>query len=1075
MSWLIALLLVVQGFAQTKTVTGQVTDAEGEGLPGVSVIIKGTNSGTITDAGGNFSISVDQGAVLVFQSVGMVSQEVTVGAQSVLTVSLDEDTEALDEVIVTAQGIERKKEALGFAVSSIDKDALEDRTEGDLGRALRSKAAGVQITQQSGISGSGTSIVIRGFSSITGGNQPLFIVDGVPFNADQNSSGGNTGNFSDGTNNGSSRFLDLDPNNIEDIQILKGLAAATLYGSAGRNGVILITTKAGSSTKKNTKADISVSQGFFVNEIASMPDYQDSYGNGFDQVFGWFFSNWGPSFNETGLAGWSSDASVDENGNLPHPYSQYSNPALRAAFPQFQDGQPGNAYPYVPYDNVEDFFRKGMVYSTSVSARGRSKDGKSVYNASFGYLSDEGFTPNNKLDRLNFSLGGRTQLSNNVTINGTFNFSRTEYFTPPVASSLGNGATGNGSSVFGHLFFTPRSIDLMGLPFENPVDGSSVYYRNGNDIQNPRWTAENAFVSQLTLRSYGTIGATYNITPNLFVNYRLGYDLYSERNESGQHKGGVEGPLTGQYRTFDNINRIWDHTFTINGQYNFGERFGLSFNVGANARSNELERQGVTSQNQLVFGVFRHFNFDTQTQIQETFDRNIFGFFAQTELSYNNYLFLTLAGRQDYVSNFSEDNNSLFYPSVSTSFLLTEAIPGITSTNGLNLVRIRLGYGTSAGFGSDRSYPIANTLNLSSQDFQDTNGAVIASNSSGTRLGNPDLQPERVREVEVGLEARGWDNRVSFDLTWFRRSSQDQIVQRPLDPSTGYTNTLVNVGEIVTRGWEIEGNIDIFRTNEVTWNVGANFTRFRNEVTDLGNVADNIQITGFAGGRGNYAVEGRPLNVILGTRIQRTDDGEFLVNSVGDYVEENGLFEIGDPNPDYILNISSRVSYKGFTFNMLWNYRQGGDVYSATVATLLGRGLTTDTEDRLQTFILPGVRELADGSTVPNDLQINNSSYYFNNILFGPEELQVWDGTTIRLQEISLSYDFPKKWLDKTPFGSVTIVGSGFNLWYKAVNVPDGTNFDPNVAGTGAGNGQGIDFLNGPSSRRYGGTIKFTF
>ena len=478
----------------------------------------------------------------------------------------------------------------------------------------------------------------------------------------------------------------------------------------------------------------------------------------------------------------------------------------------------------------------------------------------------------------------------------------------------------------------------------------------------------------------------------------------------------------------------------------------------------------------MVFGTFRHFNFSAQNPFQNTENQNIVGFFGQAEFDYNGYLFVTLAGRNDAVSNFAEDNRSLFYPSVSAALILSDLVPSITSNNILNLVKLRAGFGTSAGFRT--GYPISSNLDLLAREFIDPAGNVVSANTTGNQLGNPDLKPERQEELEFGIEARGWDNRVSLETSFYTRTSTDLIVRRPLDPSTGYTTTFTNIGEILNVGLELDLGVDVVRNSQVTWNIRGNFTTFRSEVKDLGNDTDDINIAGFSN-RGNFAVEGKPLGIMLGSRIQRTPDGDFEVNGAnGRYVEEEGNFEIGNPNPDFTFNIINGVTYKGFTLSAVVNWVQGGDIWSSTVAALLGRGLTTDTEDRRETFILPGV--VNTGTTdepvfVPNDRQINNSSFYFSNVLFGPDELQVYDATVVRLQELSLSYSLPKAILESTPFGNVTLTASGFNLWYDAVNIPDGTNFDPNVAGLGVGNGQGFDYLNGPSSRRYGGTIKFTF
>ena len=1080
--------------AQDKSLSGQIVGEDGAGLPGVNVVVKGTTTGTITDFDGNYRLSVPQDAsTLVFTYIGFATQEVEIGARSVIDVTMSVDVTELQEVVVTAQGIQRKKEALGFAVSSVSADEVADKTEGDVVRSMRSKASGVQITQQSGLSGSGTNVVIRGYTSITGDNQPLFIVDGVPFNTGTNLSQG-AGNsddrsnleFADGANNGSSRFLDLDPNNIEDISILKGLAASTLYGQQGRNGVVLITTKGGASGNVNKKMDITVTQSVFANEIASLGNYQNQFGNGFNAVFGWFFSNWGPGFFRDGLAGWGADGTIDDQGNLEHPYSGFTNPALTAAFPEFQSG-PGNVYPWQSYKPTERFYKTGTVANTSVNVRGRSNDGNSTFNVNFGYLDDEGFLPGNELERINFGIGGSTKLANNFTFNSTMNLSRTDFVAPPMSASVGNGAVdfANGgipvsAAVNGHVPFTPRSVDLAGLPFQNPITGGSVYYRTGNDIQNPNWTVANAFNGQVVNRVYGSTGAVYQLNDNLNVAYRIGYDIFTEDNSTGQNVGGLDGFVTGGYRTFSNTNTIWDHTFTVNGAYDLNESLRLSFNVGATSRRNVLDRQGVTSQNQLAFGIFRHFNFTTQSPIQFRSEQNIIGLFGQAEFDYNGYLFVTIAGRNDAVSNFAENNRSLFYPSISAAFILSDVMPEITNNPVLDMVKLRAGFGTSAGFRG--GFPIASTLDLNPQAFTTPGGGILSANTTGTLLGNPDLKPERQEEFELGAELKGWNNRVSLDLSWYRRASTDLIVQRPLDPSTGFTNTFTNVGEVINKGVEIDLGVEVLSINDFTWNVRSNFTSTTSEVTDLGDGVTQINIAGLST-RGNFAVEGEPLGVMFGQRSLRNEDGDVVINNVGSIVVDGGISKIGNPIPDFTLNFSNNLRYKDFSLNFVFNHVQGGDVWSATVGALPGRGVSIDSRDRVKTFIIPGARNIGTAENpnwIKNDVQVVNSTYFFSNLMSGnpgnnPDELQVIDGTTLRLQEVSLSYSLPQSIVENTPFGSVTFTASGFNLWYEAFNAPKGTNFDPNAAGLGVGNGQGFEFLNAPSSRRYGGTLKFTF
>ena len=1068
------LALIVQiTFAQEKTVSGMVTDQDGLPLPGVNIVVEGTTNGTQTDFDGNYAITAASGQTLLFTYIGQKNERQQVGAGNTINVQMSEDAQALEEVVVTAQGIKREKKALGYAVTSVGAEQLQDRAEGDVARVLSGKAAGVNITAAGGAAGSATNVVIRGLNSFSGNNQALFIVDGVPFANDTNQQG----DFIAG-NTGGSRFLDLDPNNIANIEVLKGLSAATLYGTQGRNGVILITTKAGSTTTGPKKTEITISQSYFANEIASTPDYQDDYGNGFDQAFGWFFSNWGPSFQEGGTAGWGAQSAIDANGTLAHPYSTASSATgIPQAFPEFA----GARYDWKPYDSFEEFFRPGNTLNTNINISGSSDDGNTSFNANIGYLNDEGFTPGNSFDRLNVSLGGVAKLSNKFTIRGTMNYARSNVFTPPVAASRGNGT--DGLSVYGNVFFTPRSVDLMGLPFENPIDGSSVYYRQNNSIINPRWTAKNVVYNQDTNRFNWNLSADYEINDNLNVNWRTGLDFYNERNINSSNKGGVEfnSAIFGFLQTYDNNNRIWDHFVSLNGNYDISEKLGVSFTAGATARSDFYDRSGVGSTGQIVFGVKRHFNYENQTPIQFSRKRNIVGILGSAIFDYDDYLFLNVSARRDWVSNFQSANNNITYPGASVSFLPTNAFRGIKSENGLNFLKLRASYGTSANFDTNSAYPTVGFTEQNTQIFNDPiGGGLLTTNQVAGFRANPDLKPELLEELEFGVETKLWKNRISLDFTYFKKTTNDLIVQQPLAPSTGFTVTQSNVGEIQNEGFEADFGIDLVRSENFSWNSRVNFYADNPIVTEQDQ--DQIFYAGsLAEGGGlfrgsNVAQKGKSLGSIVGTAIQRDDNGNFLVNSAGNYQvaeqDADGLAPIvGDAVADYTMNFINTLRYKSLSLNFQINHTAGGDMLSSTVATLLGRGLIVETADRLGTYILPGVK--ADGSV--NNTQINNSTYYFSNLLFGPTETRIYDASVIRLQEVSLTYALPTKFLEKTPFGQLTFTVQGFNLWYDAYNMPDGANFDPNVQGVGVGNGQGFDFINGPSARRYGFTVKASF
>ena len=1054
---MLLLALVTQiTFAQERTVSGTVSDNAGMPLPGVSVLVKGSKTGTQTDFDGKFSIKASANQVLIFSYIGMKTQEVAANSTS-LNVKLKDDSVELETVMVTAQGIKREKKALGYAVSEIKAADIEQRAEGDVARVLSGKASGVIINQTSGISGSGTSINIRGLNSISGNTQPLFIVDGVPFSGDTNA----TGNFADG-NSGSSRFLDLDPNNIANVNILKGYAATTLYGTAGRNGVILVTTKGGQAKKGPKKTEITLNQSLFFNEIASMPDFQNDFGNGFDQAYGNFYSNWGPGFYEKGLGGWAAAGSgIGSDGTIKHPYDRA---ALAAVFPEYQ----GLRIPYkAATNNVKDFFRIGSVINTSLNVAGGSDDGNNNFNINFGNLSDEGFTPGNKLKRTSFSLGGRAKLTNKFTASGTMNFSKTDFLTPPVARSNGSGVQGGGLSIYADVFYTPRNVDLQNWPYQHPITGANLSYRSGNDILNPYWTLNNSFVNQVTNRTFGNAALTYDLNDNIKLNYRVGYDFYNERNTVATNIGAPRGPVQGSLRTYDNNNMIWDHNVMINGNYSLTDKLNLNFTAGATSRAESFDRQGVSSVGQQVYGILRHYNFGTQSPIQYSEQRNIVGLYGTAEFDYNKYLYVTLSSRQDWVSNTFE--NTILYPSASASFIATEAFPSIKSVKGLNYLKIRTGYGTSAGFAP--SYPVANTLESSARDFSDVNGVVNAAQSGSSSLGNASLRPELLREIEFGFDSKFFDNRISLNASYFKRFTTDLITSTPIANSTGYLNTFTNIGELEGNGIEIDLDIHAIKNdkNGFNWELGANFFKGEMIVTDLGDL-EKVTVAGFTN-LGNQAIEGEQLGVMVGSRIKRDANNNYVVNSTGSYEIEAGPFIIGNPNPDFTLNTNSTMSYKNFNFSFLISYVSGGDIYSGTSSALLARGLTSETANRVNTFVLPGVK--ADGSK--NDIQINNSDYYFTNIGFGPDELSVFDGSVIRLNEVSLGYTLPSKLIEKTPFGSISFNVAGYNLYYNAFNTPKGVNFDPNVIGTGVGNGRGFDFLNGPSGKRYGFSIKATF
>lgn len=1059
---LILILTLLASFtmrAQERTVSGKVTDETDQGLPGVTVLLKGTLQGVPSDADGSYKISVSSpDDILIFKFLGYVTQEVKVGNQTTVNVKLLPAVTDLAEVVVTAYGIPQEKASLGYGVASLDKGSLQARSEKDVARLLRGKATGVDITQTSGMAGSGTNVIIRGYSSITGSNQPLFIVDGIPFNSDTN----NDGSFAGGGGAASSRFLDLDPNTIENVSILKGLSATVLYGEAGRNGVILITTKNGSAGGNAEKGfEISLTQQASATKVANLPDYQNTYGNGFSGDFGWFYSTWGPSFDTRGSNNIAADGTID------HPYDKSRS---RGAFPEFI----GARYDYKPYESVEGFFEDpGITLNTSLSLQKNLGNGSSI-SASYSYLDDAGFTPNlddqrgggasNYQKKNNFGIGAQTKLDNGITLKGTFNYVESEIRRPITNPAFG----GAGDGLFAAILFTPRSIDLMNLPYQSPIDGSSVYYRAGGDIENPIWGLNNKWDIENVERFFANIEIGFKLTEWANFQYRLSLDNYTQVSERKVNRGSGRGDNDGYFNT-NRRTSVWkDHVANILINKKLNEDLSLTGLVGFNYRAQSLNYNSTASSNQLVYGLFAHDKFIATTGATSLVEEYTAGVYANATLSYKDYVYATVSARNDWTSTLEDANRSILYPSASLSFLPFEAIPSLQNNGVIDFAKFRLGYGTSAGYPSP--YRTRSVLNASTNVFVGPTGAQLNTNSVSARLGNPDLMPETHKELEFGIEAQFFKNRIGLDLSIYDKTSEDLIIDLPLDPATGYTVTTTNGATVSNKGVELGLNLTPIRKRGWDWTMTLNYTKNVSEVEKIVDGVDQVIIAGYTT-LANVARVGQPYGVMLGSDFVRDANGTLVVNGQGSYQTSSALDIIGDPNPDFSANWINTVAWKGFSFGFQWSYISGGDLYSSTVASLMARGNTSDTDfDRFQPIVLPGVK----GDGTPNDIQSYAGDTFFD-AYFGADKGSVFDATVIRLREVSLSYAFPKSLLSKTPFGSAGISLIGENLFFKAPNFPPGINFDPEVLSLGVGNGRGFDFRTAPTAKRYGVTLNLTF
>lgn len=1067
----LAALSVVQGVAQTRSVSGRVTDrTTGEGLPGVTVLLKGSNNGISTNSDGTYTLTVPAGdGTLVFSSIGFITVERPIGTDTQINVGLAADTKQLSEVVVTALGIQRESRAIGYAVSEIQSQQVVQKSEPDVLRTLQGKVAGVNIVGSSGAPGSSTRIVIRGNTSLNGNNQPLFVVDGVPYNNDVTASDNTLVRGSSYSN----RAADIDPNNIESINVLKGMAAAALYGNRGANGVILITTKTGSRGKADKGIRVGYSSSYSIEKIASLPEYQNKYGAGANFTQSAANGSWGPAFG-------SAQAPAD----VLHPLSGI------AAFPEFQ----GARYPYQAFENnVKDFFNTGKLFENSVNVTAASDN--ATFSTVLSRSEQEGMIPESKFNRTSLSAGGSGHF-NKLRIGANLTYTNSDQRGPQLGA---NNAIGN-ASVMGRLLFIPRSLDLTGLPYINPLTRGPVLGWLTGQADNPYWSTEyNGYTSRVD-RLSTSANASYDILKWLNLSFVGGLNTYNDNRRSFIRPGSVGASGTGEIIQDAITNTELEATTLLTVNHNLTEDFSLKAILGHNVNQRQYQSTSVIGSQYLLFDIDDIQNTKTQSQFGSGFSkRRIFGVFGDVTLGYKDIVYVNATARNEWTSTLAKNNRSFFYPSISTSIIFTEAL-GMQSDI-LNMGKLRAGY---AKAGKDASpYQLNSRFALNPTfgnnaagfgfPFTPTGGTTPVSGAaiSGV-IGNPALTPEFSKELEVGTDLNFFKDRIVLSATYYDKRSTAQIANVPLPYATGFTSLVTNFGEISNKG--IEGSLTLIPVDAggFRWTSFTTFTRNRNIVEELTEGVEQVAVAAnyFSGGVQAIHKAGQPYGMIYGTKAARDPEtGKVLINpSTGTMIPTTTTDVIGNPNPDYLLGFTNTFTYKGFTFESVVDFRKGGDVYSTTVATLLGRGVTKDTEDREKTVVIDGVYgnantqlplKNADGSSIPNSTAISLNDYYFgagSAALSGPAEFSIFDATTVRLREVTLGYTLPTTLLQKTPFRGVTLSLSGRNLWWFSPNVPKYTNFDPetNTYG-GASNAQGFEYTNAPTARRYGVNLRVNF
>ncbi len=1030
---LLSAFVLVSAQAQ-RTVKGTVTDAESGGpLEGVQVVVQGTTVGKFTDAGGNYSLLVPaEGQTLVFSYVGKLKQEIAINGQSTIDVRMGEDVLQLEEVVVTAIGIEREKKSLGYAVQEVDGEAIVGSQEVNLMNALSSKVAGLQVNSSNGMPGAGSYILLRGSTSFRDINQPLIVIDGVPIDNSTNATGdpnnGSRNNNLQGVTN-SNRGIDINPNDIAEVTVLKGPAAAALYGSRAANGAIMITTKRGGGQNGRMKVALKSSLGF--NTVNRLPEVQKTYAQGSQGVYNNRTSlSWGPEI--AGL------------GTVTNPV-----------------GEQVTAQAYE--NDFMDFFQTGTTWDNNVSFSGGSED-NSFY-ASLGNTKQTGIIPNSDFNRFSARFNAESRVAKKMKVKLFTNY-----------TNSGGSRVQQGSNLSNPLFTlwpAPATWDLYGIPYETE-DGRMQNYRSNFD--NPRWAVEkNPFTDNVD-RFLGNMQFIYEPTSWMNIMYRIGTDFYSDRRKQIQAIGSFEANTIGRVYEEQLNNTEVNSDLIINLNKDWSDDINTSLTLGNNVNTQDFQSLFVQGDGLTIPGFY---NLSNATSIITTESiaqlRSVSAYF-DARFSFKNYLFLSVTGRNDWSSTLPKEDRSFFYPSVSAGFVFTEAF-GLDQEGFLPYGKIRVSW-AQTGNGAP-AYSTNSVYVPATPGDGWTNGVLfpltgtIPGFTLSSTIGNPFLTNELTEAFEVGVDLKFLQNRLGVDASYYSQKSTNQIFSAQFSAASGAVARVFQGGVINNDGIEITAYGSPVKTPDFSWDISANFTRNVSIVESIDENISQLPIAGFTAPQ-TVIAEGQPFGSIFGSGYARDEAGNILIDD-----DPNSAFYgypmidlnnkiIGNTQPDYLANIRNTFTYKGLRFTALLDIRKGGDIYAGTTRLMRLYGAAKETEDRTTPVVLDGVKA-SDGGQ--NDIAVPLNQTYYQIIISNLDEANVFDASWVRLREISLSYSLPRSLMEGSPFSELTITASGRNLWLST----DYPNFDPEVSLTGANFGQGLEYMSPPNTKGYTFSINLSF
>ena len=1046
----------VAAFADT-IVKGQITEAgSGEPLIGATIQPVGSSAGVVTDVNGEFTLRVpDNVKSLRISYVGYVSKQVAVAPR--IDVALEQEGNVLDDVVVTAMGIKREAKAIGVSATQVKGDVIAQARTNDIMSSLAGKVAGVQIAETSSDPGSSKSVIIRGVSSLSGSNQPLYVVDGVPLNnaATFSSDGLNAGfDFGNGANA-------VNPNDVESMTILKGAAATALYGSRAGSGVILITTKKGSKQKKGV--GVEYNGGLQWESVLRLPQMQNQFG------MGWYGDkteiengSWGPAFDGSEqLYGWIYNNSQHLKSYLPIK------------------------------NNMEDFFSTGFRYNNSVSFNGATD--RSSYFVSLSQINDNGIIPTDADTYKKYTVSARGSHTA-----GAFTFSTSLNYAYQKNNFVTTGQkTG---SMYNSIMQTPRDIAIVEMKdLDNPFNSPGYYY-TPYGVTNPYYildTYQNEYEQE---RFYGNLQLDYDFLKYFKATYRFGLDTNTGHRHYGTPNLAALFPntpnyddalstLTGEVSQTVTRRREIDQTFQVSYDQQVIDDLHVNAQIGFNGNERNYKSLGASVTN---LTIPTWYNLSNSAEIPsvatDEWLRRSLAVYGSVELGYKNFLYLTLQGRNDWSSTLPKENRSYFYPGVSASFLFSELLKP-EQRKAITFGKLRVAWGKT---GNDAGVYMTNSVYAQAaaqssgwgvSQFPFTKTGTNAY-SLGNTLGSNNLSPEMTTEFEVGLNMAFLDNRISFDASYYNRNTDKQIFSLNMDPASGYTAQNINLGKIRNRGVELLINVTPVKIGDFKWDINWNYTKNKSKVISLPEELGGIAtIYGLSGGTSLYAIVGEQLGVFKAYVPQTTEDGKIIVDNKGLPITNSEQQIVGSMNYKYMMGFGTTLSYKGVSLSANLDIRHGGLLYSRTkdITYFTGNAIQTAYNSR-NPFIVPNSVVAAGTDANGNTIYEENTTPLTETNMFtywdaGGSELDrafLVDKSYVKLRSVVLSWQLPSKWFAKNFINGITVSAFGNNLflWTPKSN----TFIDPETSTFGNDlEGNYGEYSANPSSRKFGFNVQVKF